>query len=142
MVKQTYLIDTCIWRDFYENRFSKIGRPLGKYATDLFMKILKDKNKILFSEALIWELKKDYEEKDINDMLNLLFLNKTLERIKITKEEYLEAKKLSKERNLPFIDCLNVIQARNHKVIMVSQDFHYLKNLSDVIKTLKPEQVI
>ena len=125
-----------------ENRFSKIGRPLGKYATRLFMKILKDKNKILFSEALILELKKDYEERDVNDMLNLLFLNKTLERIEITKEEHLEAKKLSQERNIPYIDCLNAIHARNHKAMMISQDDHYFKNLIDITKTIKPENII
>jgi len=141
-MKKIYLLDTCIWRDFYENRFSKIGRPLGKYATRLFMKILKDKNKILFSEALILELKKDYEERDVNDMLNLLFLNKTLERIEITKEEHLEAKKLSQERNIPYIDCLNAIHARNYKAIMVSQDDHYFKNLIDITKTIKPEDII
>ena len=141
MAEKIYLLDTCVWRDFYENRFSKIGKPLGEYATDLFMKILKSKNKILFSEALVWELKKDYEEKDINDMLNLLFLNKTLTRIEITKEEHLEAKRLSQERNLPFIDCLNVIQAKNHKALMISQDDHYLKYLTDIVKTLKPEQI-
>lgn len=141
MTEKIYLVDTCIWRDFYENRFSKTGRPLGKYATDLFMKILKSKDKILFSETLIWELKKDYEEKDINDMLNLLFLNKTLIRIEITKEEHLEAKKLSQQKNIPFIDCLNAIHARHHNAIMVSQDDHYLKDLADIIKTVKPEQV-
>ena len=141
-MKKIYLLDTCIWRDFYENRFSKIGRPLGKYATRLFMKILKDKNKILFSEALILELKKDYEERDVNDMLNLLFLNKTLERIEITKEEHLEAKKLSQERNIPYIDCLNAIHARNYKAIMISQDDHYFKNLIDITKTIKPEDII
>ena len=136
-----FWFDTCIWRDFYENRFSKIGRPLGEYATRLFMKILKDKDKILFSEALILELKRDYGEKDVNDMLNLLFLNKTLERIEITKEEHLEAKKLSQERNIPYIDCLNAIHARNHKAMMISQDDHYFKNLIDITKTIKPENI-
>src|SRR3989344_2091911 len=119
-----------------------IGRPLGEYATKLFMKILKDKDKILFSEALILELKRDYGEKDVNDMLNLLFLNKTLERIEITKEEHLEAKKLSQERNIPYIDCLNAIHARNHKAMMISQDDHYFKNLIDITKTIKPENII
>ena len=141
-MKRVYLLDTCIWRDFYENRFSKIGRPLGEYATKLFMKILKDKDKILFSEALILELKRDYEEKDVNNMLNLLFLNKTLERIEIIKEEHLEAKKLSQERNIPYIDCLNAIHARNHKAMMISQDDHYFKNLIDITKTIKPENII
>jgi predicted nucleic acid-binding protein len=141
MAERQYLIDTCIWRDFYENRFGKSRRPIGKYATDLFMEILKNKDKILFSEALVRELKKDYSEEDINDMLNLLFINKTLLRIEITKEEYSEAKKLSGERNLPFIDCLNAIQARNHKAIMVSRDEHFIKNLSNIVKPAKPENL-
>ena len=140
MVKK-YLLDTCIWRDFYENRFSKIGRPLGRYATDLFIKILKNKDKIIFSEALTWELKKDYKEKEVYDMLNLLFLNKVLINITITKEEYSEAKRLAQERNLPFVDCLNAIQARNYKAILVSQDEHYPKSLSDISKAVRPEQI-
>jgi len=141
MPEKIYLLDTCIWRDFYENRFSKMGRPLGKYATELFMRILKNKDKILFSEALFLELKRDYGQEDIKDMLNLLFLNKTLVKIEITKEEYLEAKNLSQKRNIPFIDCLNAIQARNHKAIMVSQDDHYFKDLADITKSIKPEQI-
>ena len=103
------------------------------------MKILKDKNKILFSEALIWELKIQYNEEGIKNMLNLLFLNKTLKRIETTKEEHLEAKKLSKERNIPIIDCLNALHARNYKAIMVSQDNHYFENLYDITKTIKPQ---
>ena len=47
-----YFLDTCIWRDFYEDRFGKTGRPLGKYASNLFMKILKNKDKIVFSESM------------------------------------------------------------------------------------------
>ena len=136
-----YFIDTCIWRDFYENRYSKSGRPLGKYATNLFMKILKKDDKILFSESLIWELKKDDNEQEINNMLNLLLINKVLIRIDISKEEHLEAKEISQKRNIPYVDCLNVIQAKNHKAIMISQDIHYIKNLADIIKTIKPEDI-
>jgi len=141
MAEKEHLLDTCIWRDFYENRFSKSERPIGKYAADLFMRILKNKDKLLFSIALVWELKKDYNEKDINDMLNLLFINKTLIRIEITKEEYKEARKLSEEKNIPFIDCLNAIQARNHKAVMVSRDQHFINNLSDIVKPVKPEDI-
>ena len=122
-------LDTCIWRDFYEDRFSKSGRHLGKEATDLIMKITKEKDKILYSESLIWELKKDYNENEIKDMLNFLFLVEILERVEIKKEEYSEAKKLSDEKNIPFIDCLNAVQARNHKAIMISQDKHFIMRL-------------
>ncbi|MBN2368106.1 hypothetical protein JXC34_03730, partial [Candidatus Woesearchaeota archaeon] len=61
-MKKKYFLDTCIWRDFYENRFGQGGRPLGKYATDLFMKIMKKKDQILFSKSLVMELKRDYGE--------------------------------------------------------------------------------
>ena len=74
-------------------------------------------------------------------MLNLLFMNKVLIKIDITKEEHLEAKKLSKERNIPYVDCLNAIHARNHKAIMISQDEHYIEGLSDITKTVKPEKI-
>ncbi|MBN1376960.1 PIN domain-containing protein [Candidatus Woesearchaeota archaeon] len=141
MVKK-YLIDTCVWRDFYENRFSKNKKPLGKYATKLFTKIINNNSQILFSKSLILELKNDYDEKEINDMLNLLFFNKILKKIEITKEEYSEAKRLVKERNIPFIDCLNAVQARNHKAIMVTQDKHFFQKLNDIVKAKRPQEII
>ena len=59
----------------------------------------------------------------------------------ITKEEYLEAKELSEKRKLPFVDCLNAIQARNNKATIVSQDEHFTKNLSDIVKVIKPQNL-
>ncbi len=87
---------------------------------------------IIFSDTLIWELKKDYNEQEINDMLNLLLINNVLIRIEITEEEHLEAKKLSQERDVPYVDCLNAIQARNHKAKMISQDAHFIEDLADI----------
>lgn len=136
-----YLLDTCIWRDFYEARSSKTGNPLGEYATNLFIKILKNRDNILFSEALIWELKKDYTETEINDMLNLLVINKILIKLEISKKDHLEAKKLSQERNLPYIDCLNAVQARNNSADLVSQDAHFFEKLSDIIKPVRPQDI-
>lgn len=137
-----FFLDTCIWRDFYENRSSKAGKPLGKYATELFMKILDKQYKILYSETLLWELNKDYNKNETKDMLNFLLICKVLVKVEIKKTEFLEAKKLAKERNIPFVDCINAIQARNHKAIMVSQDKHFFENLSDIVKTARPEEII
>ncbi len=138
---EKYWFDTCIWRDFYEDRFSKVGNPLGKYATNAFMKVMKNNDKILFSESLVKELKRDYGEKDINDMLNVLFLSGILVSVQITKEEYLEATSLSQKRKLPFVDCLNAVQARNNKAIVVSQDPHLTKDLIDIVKVIKPQDI-
>ena len=68
-------------------------------------------------------------------------MGKVLVNIKITKEENLEARRLAKERSIPFIDCLNAVQARNYKAIIISQDEHYTKNLKDIVKTVKPENI-
>ena len=125
-MKCKYLLDTCIWRDHYQNRFGPKGRPLGDYASKLIMKIMKNKDLLLFSEALVWELTKEYTKEEINNMLSFLFISGILFMINITKNEHKEAKKLSQKRNLPFVDCLNAIQARNHNAIMVSQDKHLL----------------
>lgn len=138
---EKYLIDTCVWRDFYEARSSKTGNPLGKYATNLFTKILKKRDKILFSKALIWELKKDYDEKEINDMLNLLVLNKILISLEISKEEHLEAKKLCQERNIPYVDCLNAVQARNNSAVLITQDAHFFEKLSDITRPVRPQEI-
>ena len=136
-----YFLDTCIWRDFYENRKSKSGRGLGNEAEYIFMIILKRKEKILFSESLYLELRKDYSIDEINEMLTLLFTANVLIKIEITSEEFTEAKKLAQERNIPFIDCLNAVQTRNHKAIMVTQDKHFFEKLKDIIQAKKPLEV-
>ncbi len=136
-----YYLDTCIWRDFYENRFSKKGKHLGKAAAKLFLKIIKNKDKILFSQSLILELEKDYQKDEIYDMLNLLYITGSLIRVEISKEEHLEAKHLTKKRKLPYVDCMNAIQARNNKAILISQDKHLIKDLADITKTVRPERI-
>ncbi len=136
-----YFIDTCVWRDFYENRKSFLGRNLGKEAVFLFQKIITEKSMILFSESLIDELKISYSIFEIEQMFDMLSLIGVLKRIEITQNEFTEAKLLSKSRKLPFVDCLNAIQARNHKAIMISQDTHFIEDLADITKTVKPEQI-
>ena len=139
-MEERYYLDTCIWRDHYENRFGKTGRPLGKYATKLIMKILSDKNVILFSEFTIRELRKDLTKEEINDMLNLLFISGTLKKVGISEEEYREARKISKEKGLPLGDVLHVIISRNNKAVLVSQDWHF-KKLKNLVSVKAPEEI-
>jgi predicted nucleic acid-binding protein len=136
-----YLVDTCIWRDFYEDRFSS-DMPIGRYATEFFMKVLKRKDKILFSRGLLKELSKDYSEMDIDDMLRIFMYCDILVRIDITVDDMSEAESLSDKRNLPLIDCLNAVQARNHDAVLVTRDMHYFKELDDIMSPVRPEDVI
>ena len=136
-----YIIDSCIWRDFYEDRVSRSGRPLGKYAYDLFVKIFKKNDIILYSEGLIWELRKDHSEEAVNEMLNLIMHIGALTRIEITDEENAESRELSEKRSIPCLDCLNAVHARNHRAILVSQDKHIIHRLSDIAKSVRPEEI-
>lgn len=136
-----YLLDTCVWRDFYENRYSKKGNPLGQYAANLFMKIIGQKDTVLFSEALIKELNKDYKLEEIYRMLWFFDALGILVQIPITPEEYFTGMKLKEERNIPLIDCLYAIHARNHNATLITQDEHFFRNLSDIIKAKRPQDI-
>ena len=137
-----YFLDTCIWRDFYEDRIGFSGKPLGDLASALFVHINKSKSTIIFSETLFWELKKDYSVNEIENMLNFLFLSGNLKKVSITKKEFYTAKKIAREKNIPFVDCLNAIHARNHNAIMVSRDKHFFEYLQDIVEVKKPEDII
>ena len=113
-----------------------------KFAIKFFIKIIKNKELIIFSNTLIWELKKDYKITEITNFLSLFFINNNLKKINITKEEYSEAKELARERNLPFVDCLNAVQAKNYNAVLITQDKHYFEKLSDITKAFKPQQVM
>ncbi len=140
MIKK-YLFDTCIWRDHYENRFGPQGRPLGDYASNLFMKVIRNKDILLFSEFIIGELKNDFGEEEINEMLNVLFIAGILKKVDASEADYKEAKKIGLERNLPIGDVLHAILARNNGAILVSQDNH-CQQLKDIAEVKKPEQII
>jgi len=106
------------------------------------MKILKRKDKIIFSEGLFRELNAGYSRKEVDDMLAIFIACKILKKIDMTESESVEAEKLSKERNVPFMDCLNAVQARNHNAILITRDKHFFINLKDIVAALKPEEII
>lgn len=136
-----YYIDTCVWRDFYENRTGFKHRELGKEAHESFMKIIERKDTILFSEILLFELRRKYSQKEVTELVQIFQMAKILKRIPITREEDREAREIAKERNIPYGDCLQAIQARNHQAQMISQDKHLIKNLQDITRTKKPKEI-
>lgn len=137
---EKYYLDTCIWRDHYENRISKTGRGMGDYATDFFRKIMANKKIILFSRLTYSELKVSYTQEEVDNMLNLLFLTGMLEKVEINDSQLQESTKISSERNIPGGDVLHAILARDNNAILVTQDKHFEK-LKDLVVIKKPEDV-
>jgi len=140
-MQKRYYFDTCIWRDHYEDRFSFSGKPLGDYATKLFMRVMKRKDILLYSDLTVEELKSDFDEQEINRMLSLLFMIGTLQKVRMSKKEYKEAKETSRKRNLPTKDVLHAILARNNNSILVSQDKHH-QLMRDIVDVRKPQEII
>lgn len=138
---EKYYFDTCIWRDHYEARFSLSGKPMGDYASRLFAKVIKDKDTLFFSEFIVRELKSDFDEEDINNMLNILFISGILNRAEINEKDYRKAKEIGVKRNLPAGDVLHAIIAAKSNAILVSQDKH-LQELKDIVEVKKPEEII
>jgi predicted nucleic acid-binding protein len=136
-----YYLDSCIWRDHFENRFGPGGRPLGHHATKLMTKLMKDCAEIVFTDTVVAELEKDYDEEDVLDMFNMLFKIGILKRVEVSREEFTEAKKLSVKRNIPFGDALHAVIAKNNGAVLISQDNHFEK-LKDIVTVLRPEEVV
>lgn len=135
-----YYLDTCIWRDYYENRSDRF-RPLGEWALKLLNHIIENKDVIFYSELIINELKTRYNDKEINNIFEIIDKRGLLMRVNISSIQVKEAAKLCKERNVAFGDALNAILARDNKLILVSRDKHFLE-LTDVAEIKKPEDLI
>ena len=137
---QKYYIDTCIWRDFHENREDKY-RPLGEWAFNLFRMIRETKSKVLYSDLIIKELLVAYDEKNISQIFKIMQEEELLEKVEIGPEQIQEAIRLQRKKNLPFGDLLHAILARDYNAIMVTRDRHF-ENFTDIVVIKKPEDLI
>jgi predicted nucleic acid-binding protein len=140
-IMRKFIIDTCVWRDFFEDRVSREGRHIGMDAFGAFLRVLKKDDMIIYSDLFVSELKSDYGEEEIENWLGFLFACGRLVRISPTKEETCEAAALSRDREIPFGDCIFAVMARNHGATVVTRDRHFFKNLRDITKAIRPEEL-
>ena len=133
-----YYTDTAIWRDLHENRKDK-NKSLGELAFEFFRKIRVNKEKILYSDFVVEELSRAYDERTIDK----LFKNASelLEKVEINEQQLKEAADLSKKLNIPLGDAVHGVLARDNNAIMVTRDRHFRK-LKDKITIKKPEDLI
>ena len=135
-----FYIDTAIWRDFHEDRIDKF-RPLGEWAFELFRRIRENHEKVIYSSIIIDELSKDFDEADIKKIFEIISKEELLEKVEISREQVIEASKLSKQLKIPFGDCLHAIIARDNNAVMVTRDKHF-EQLEHIVEVKKPEDLI
>ena len=136
---EEYIIDTSIWVDLYEDRKGHNNEPLGDYAFKLLVKIKAKESAIVLTDFLIRELETIYSIAEINGMFKPF--EKIIKKIIAAEKQREEAKKISKERNLPAGDALHAIISRDNNLILVTRDRHFRK-LKDISKHYKPEELI
>ena len=134
-----YYIDTSIWMDLYEDRRGYHDEPLGNFAFRFFSLIKTKGHKLAISDILLKELSMNYSLEQVNGMMKLF--ENIIEKIISTREQCLEARKLSENRRLPYGDALHAILARDHDLILITRDNDF-RRLADIAPHWRPEDII
>ncbi len=137
MEKKFYL-DTSIWIDYLEDR-KDILKPLGEFAFQFLKKCRKEKARIIVSDIVIKELKRQVSEEKIQNMLS--DFSDLIIKLKHSEKQFNEADKLWEKNNkeFPSADILHSIIARDENAILVSRDRHF--NEIEIIESYLPEEL-
>lgn len=136
---EVYYLDSCIWRDYFENRSDKF-RPLGEWAFFLIKKIIKESSLIIYSDLVEEELQTTYSEKEVEGIFSVV-PKQVLIKVETSKEQLREAIQLAKKLEIPVKDVLHAIIARNNNAILVTRDKHFYEIENGLI-IKKPEELI
>lgn len=135
-MEENFYFDTSIWIDIYEKRGEN-----GELALKLILKIINEDIKIAYSDLHIRELKKlGYGRDEINSIFRIIKPT-NIKHVHIYREQKEEAKRISKQRNIPEGDVLHVILCRDNNLSLISRDEHFWK-LKDISKAKLPEDFI
>jgi predicted nucleic acid-binding protein len=138
MTKRFYL-DTCIWRDYFEDRSDRF-RPLGEWAFELIKKITENEDLFLISDHLVDELSKDYSLTELDRLFEVV-PKKLVVKVYLNDKQTHEALRIKKKLKIPFGDALHAVIAKENDSILVSRDAHFYE-LQNYITFRKPEDLI
>jgi hypothetical protein len=136
---QRFYIDSSIWMDIYEDRRGYFDEPFAQFGLHLLESILAKKDTLIITDTLIDELKFYYSPEELNGMFAPF--QALTEKIFATKEQKDEAEKLAYERKVPRGDALHAVLSRDHNLVLVARDKHFL-DLEDISEHHKPEELI
>ena len=134
-----YYLDTCIWRDYFENRIDNF-RPLGEWAFKLIKKIIAEGGEILYSDLVIEELEIAYSDERIQKIFSIV-PREMLIKVTIFSEDLKYARELAKQINLPYKDALHSILSKNNNSLFITRDKHF-ENAFLNLEIFKPEDLI
>lgn len=131
--------DTSIWLDLFENRDEPMI-PKSSYVKELLRKIIRDNDRIIVSDLVFEELQGlGYSFFDIETLFKPL--QPLLCNVEATPKQYGKAKDISQKRDVPFIDAVHALVARDYAATFITRDRHF-QALCDIVRTAKPEALI
>lgn len=135
-----FLLDTQIWVDHYLKRGPE--EIYGEMALKLILKIIADDAKIIFSNFNEKELKHiGLSPAEIEGLL-LMIKPDHIKRVSVTKEQFEEAYKIAKQRDVPVGDAIHAIIARDTEAQLISRDEKDFRKLKDVTEYKEPNDVL
>ncbi|MFA5887696.1 MAG: PIN domain-containing protein [Candidatus Nanoarchaeia archaeon] len=137
-MQKKYYLDTCIWIDYFENRKDRF-RPLGEWAFQLLRQITEEEDIVLFSRIVIKELKRVYNEQEIESIFSIIPKELLLE-AEVFSKQIAEAEIRAKILGIPTNDVIHLIIARDNNAILVTRDKHLL--FLDDIEIRMPEELL
>ena len=117
--------------------------PIGEFAYMFIQEAIKCRHEVIVSWQIVRELSSKLEIGE--EIVWQKIFRPLAERNKITEvpdtgEQNKEAKIISKNKNLPFTDCLIALIARDNNAAIVSRDFHF-NELTEIVEFFKPEEL-
>ena len=133
-----FYLDTCIWRDFFEDRFDGL-RPLGEFAFRFLKNCERNNCIVLYSGLVVQELKSDYSQERIAEVFSPF--RHLLAKVQISNEQISKARKiLSSIEGLHLKDALHAVLARDNGAVMVTRDRHF-EALTGLVEVAAPEDI-
>ncbi len=135
-----YYLDTCIWRDFAENRTDG-SRPLGEWARAFLKKAFADRH------SLVWSVVVERELTGVPQHSHILKIRQEFEAaglivtVSHTYAQLREGAILSRDLRVPLDDALHAVLARDADAVLVTRDAHF-QRLRAVVLSAAPEEFL
>lgn len=135
-----FYVDPNSGLDFALNRSDGV-RPLGEFAFQFFKKCIRNRWKVLYSNAVLSELGRKMSPEQIEERcFKIISAQGLLMKVCHADRQVAEAKAISKNEKLPFIDTLHAIIARDNNAVIISRNFHF-ERLLKIAKVFLPEEI-
>jgi len=131
-----YYVDTCIWIDYWENRYDNL-RPLGEFAAN-FLSNLTETDIVYYSKLSIRELRKQYSIDIITSIFDIV--KDKLVFLETFENDVTYANTIIFSGLAHDADAMHIALAKRVGATLVTRDKEIL--FAGIVKAFKPEDLI